>query len=122
MKKVIKKVPRKLLFLVCGLSVLFGSTCGSYKTCEPIHRIDTKDLLTLPTDNLETDIFLDATLSMQGFISEGTFSFYQQTIPILERSVIKNNGKAHFYKFGTTIKELPERSYSEFDKKSFYTE
>lgn len=121
MKKLLKKNLGKLLIAICIAFVSLGSNCTS-KNCEPIHATDAKDALTLPAENLETDVFLDATLSMQGFVTEGSFSIFQQTIPILERAVIKNNGRIHFYKFGTNIKELPERSYSEFDKKSFYTD
>lgn len=121
MRKLLKKNLEKLLIAACFVFFLLGSSCAS-KNCVPIHATDAKDALTMPTENLETDVFLDATLSMQGFVTEGSFSIFQQTIPILERAVIKNNGRIHFYKFGTEIKELPERSYSEFDKKSFYTD
>jgi len=78
------------------------------------------DSMPPPNPNPQTDVYLDGTLSMQGYVSDGSLSYYQQSIPMLERAVIKNGGQIAFHKFGTEIVDLPERTYADAGKKAFY--
>ncbi len=119
-------VYRKSLFIkLCVIFVcvfLAGGSCASKPKCLPPPSLADSDSMPPATANLSTDVFLDATISMQGFISDNSLSYYQQSIPMLERAIIKNGGRAAFYKFGTDIKELSGRSYGDADKKNFYTD
>jgi hypothetical protein len=116
----------KKRFLLC-LGVVFVYSflvisCGKKILCDPPPLLESEDLLTASPSNPPTDVFIDATLSMQGFVGDGASSYYQQSIPMLERAVIKNGGKISFYKFGTDIQPLPERSYEDAEKKGFYSD
>jgi len=77
-----------------------------------------------PAADIVADIYLDATLSMQGFTNSETFSYYQQTIPLLESAVIKTwkNGTVNFNKFGNKIENLPDRKFLEANKAAFYSD
>lgn len=76
-----------------------------------------------PSQNLRVDIYLDATLSMKGFTDTDSFSFYQQTIPLLESSIINTlKGERAFYKFGNRTEELKGRDYLLAQKPAFYAD
>ncbi len=118
---------RYLVILVITPITFFLFSCvdlikKSVKCLPPPSEI--ADSFSKPTENLITDIYFDSTLSMQGFVQTHSFSYYQQTIPLLERPIINLGGQANFYKFGTIVREekLPERSYRDADKPSFYTD
>lgn len=74
------------------------------------------------SQSLNVDVFLDGTVSMKGFIVSGLASRYQRTLPLLESSVERGwpGGRVAFYKFGTTVVELPERKYLEAQRTEFY--
>jgi hypothetical protein len=76
------------------------------------------------SEALKVDLFFDATLSMQGFVLTQESSYYQQTIPLLERGVIEGwkGGEPSFYKFGDDIAPLPGRTYLDAAKPAFYTD
>ncbi|MBK8809280.1 MAG: hypothetical protein IPN69_00910 [Acidobacteria bacterium] len=106
-----------------GFLSFIGVSCDIYKTkqtCSVPPTLPITDTLQAPTQNLTVDIFFDSTLSMQGFITEGSLSYYQQTISLLERPTINHGGHVNFYKFGSEIKPLADRAYRDADKKSFY--
>jgi len=101
----------------------------------------TSDESLVLSKDLVTDIYFDSTLSMQGFVQDNGNSYYQQTIAALERPIISSGGQVNFFEFGsetddskienssnkessskTNIKPLPDRSYREANKKSFYAD
>jgi hypothetical protein len=57
---------------------------------------------------LHVDIFLDATLSMQGFVNPGTSTYYAQLLPLLESAVTSgwSDQNIRFFKFGTQTPEI----------------
>lgn len=118
-------LPKSLLLRI-GVLLIYGClaiSCGQKKIlCDLPPVLGAEDYLSTSTTNSPTEVFIDATLSMQGFIADGSLSYYQQTIPILERAVIRNGGQINFYKFGTEIQDLPERSYGDAEKKAFYSD
>lgn len=76
------------------------------------------------SEALKVDLFFDATLSMEGFVSTQSSSYYQQTIPLLERGVIEGwkGGQVSFHKFGDDIAALPGRKYLDAAKRDFYSD
>ncbi len=115
-------------FLLVGCLFIFTSSC-EYITqrqnkCVPVVHSDSNYLLPSPSADVAADIYLDATLSMQGFTATETFSYYQQTIPLLESAIIKTwkNGKVNFNKFGDKIENLPDRKFLEANKPAFYSD
>ncbi|MFL6335834.1 MAG: hypothetical protein ACJ754_21195 [Pyrinomonadaceae bacterium] len=75
------------------------------------------------SDSIAVDVYLDATLSMKGFIVPGVSSNYERTLQLLERAAQKgwNHGTATFYKFGTRIDPVGGRGYLEGSRPDFYT-
>lgn len=70
---------------------------------------------------MQVDVYLDATLSMRGFTETDTFSYYQQTIPLLESSIINTlKGEKVFYKFGNKSEVLNGRDFLLSQKPAFY--
>lgn len=109
-----------LLLFVATLAVAIA--CQK-QTCEPPPKEDAQYVLSTPSNAAPVvDVFLDSTLSMKGFVSAGSNSYFQQTLPILESAVISRwtGGETHFYKFGTQIEALASRSYLEAAKPQFY--
>src|SRR5690349_12462839 len=97
------QIGSRLLFGI-ALSLLLGTSCAKVATkCAAPPSADTSEILAPADPNVSVDIFLDATLSMQGFITANEASYYKRSIPILERSVIKNGGQVNFFAFGTDI-------------------
>lgn len=115
-------------FIIVILLFVSSSTCdknrltgGKTQKCPVISKANTEDELTPPTNNLQVDIYLDATLSMQGFTKTDSFSYYQQTIPLLESAVINTlKGEKVFYKFGNKADALPARNFLQAQKEDFY--
>lgn len=99
---------------------LTGNTSGK---CSVVSVAETKEALSPPTENLQVDIYLDATLSMKGFTETDSFSYYQQTIPLLESSVINTlKGEKFFYKFGNKSEILDGRNYLQSQRPTFYAD
>ncbi len=76
------------------------------------------------SDSLAVDIFLDSTLSMKGFLVDGTSSTYEQTLHLLERPIGTGwkNGKNTFYRFGTSLSEIKDRGHRDAIQPGFYTD
>lgn len=115
-------MPYKIIFLLFIL--LSSEWCGGGNKCLPVSQSNSNYLFPSPSTDIVADIYLDATLSMQGFTNSDTFSYYQQTIPLLESGIIKTwkNGKVNFNKFGDKIENLPDRKFLEANKAVFYTD
>ena len=113
---------RTFVFHVLLLLVLLSfSACGSRQICEPAPQ-DTRSPFPALSQSLKVDVFLDGTVSMKGFIVPGTATRYQRTLPLLENSVERGwpDRQIAFYKFGTTVAELPEREYLKAQQTGFY--
>lgn len=108
-------------FLLFALAC--GASCATRRVCEP-PPVDPTNTYPAVSDNLHADIYLDATLSMKGFIVPGTSTYYQQTIPLLESAVERGwpGGSISFNKFGTKTSMLEGRKYLDAAKPSFYTD
>lgn len=109
--------------LLIVISLLVGACSKKNQKCS-IPQASDQENFAKPTEKLITDVYFDSTLSMQGFVQTSSFSYYQQLIPLLERSVINSGGQINFYKFGTVVKEdkLPGRAFREASKPDFYSE
>jgi hypothetical protein len=107
---------------VCLLLATGFSACSKKRTPPPADDLASK--FEPVSEALRVDLFFDATLSMQGFVSTQTTSFYQLTVPLLERGVIEGwkGGQVTFYKFGDDIAALPGRKYLDAGKKDFFTD
>jgi hypothetical protein len=107
---------------VCLLLATGFSACSKKRTPPPTDDLASK--FEPLSQALKVDLFFDATLSMKGFVSTQTTSFYQLTVPLLERGVIEGwkGGQVKFHKFGDDIGVLPGRTYLEASKPLFYAD
>jgi hypothetical protein len=112
-----------LLLLGVLVTALIGASCRR-KLCEPPPAVDEHDLFPGITEKLSVDVYLDATLSMKGFVTAGTESYFQQTLPILESAVISgwSGGKANFFKFGNDVAALEGRGHLKASNAEFYAD
>src|SRR5258708_1563265 len=87
------------------------SACVTRKVCT-LPR-ESADTLPGSSNELDVAIYLDATLSMKGFLVPGTTTYFQQLLPLIETTVSTGwpGGQATFYKFGTKINELHNRDH-----------
>lgn len=115
-----KKGPVLSAISVFIVAVICLSCSGRKITCDPPPDIASNEHLAPPTQNQNVDVYIDGTVSMEGFVLDGALSQYQQAIPMLERAVIRQGGQISFFKFGSNIVELPGRSYGDADRKNFY--
>jgi hypothetical protein len=113
---------KALFFVFCLCLLTTANKCTPKPHCDALPQTAAEDAVPAPKNNLETDIYLDATLSMQGFTTTDGFSYYQKTIPILERAA-KAEGtekSVNFFKFGTIFIPLEGRTYADAANKNFY--
>lgn len=124
MKKANTSFYKISLVLLCITFSFVILNCKKSQLCEPVTVSEDNNVLPSPRNNFELDIFLDATLSMQGFITENNYSYYRQTLPLLESAAIGGSraSKVNYYKFGSVIETIVERNQLEADKKSFYSD
>lgn len=114
-----------LAVFIAGCKTITEKFSGQSSTgrCSVISTVESKDILSPPTENLQVDVYLDATLSMKGFTESDSFSYYQQTIPLLESSVINTlKGEKVFYKFGNKAEVIKDRDFLISQKPEFYAD
>lgn len=111
-------------FVLSGFLLLAVVCSACSKKRSPPPAEDMNDRIGSASDSLNIDLFLDATLSMKGFVLTETGSSYQSTIPLLERGAIEGwkQSQVNFFKFGDDIAPLPARQYLEAVKGSFYAD
>lgn len=112
----------KLIIILLILFVLLSFGCQR-KVCNlppPNSNVEYPPV----SNSLNVDVYLDATLSMKGFIVPEATSYYQQTLPLLESSVERGwpGGQVSFYKFGTKINALSNRQHLDAVHPNFYSD
>lgn len=112
---------RKLTLLAASLLIAASSFGCRRQLCDPPPN-ETVNQFPALSKALNVEIYLDGTLSIQGFIVPGIASRYQQVLPLLESTVESGwkSSRVSFYKFGTAIQELPQRRYLEAQHQKFY--
>ena len=108
---------RKVLLIICAALMMIG--CGNQvQTVPPLPG-------TLPTvltsEQVDTDIYFDATVSMRGFTTLAAGNVYL-TLPDLLGDLCGSLGEVKFYSFGEQIHALDGRSYRQFTTPTVYTE
>lgn len=108
---------KQSLLIICVALILIG--CGNQiQTVPPLPG-------TLPTvltsEKVDTDIYFDATVSMQGFTTLAAGNVYL-TLPDLLGDLCGAMGEVKFYGFGEQIHALDGRSYRQFATPEVYTE
>ncbi|HEX7957070.1 MAG TPA: hypothetical protein VF508_09015 [Pyrinomonadaceae bacterium] len=112
---------RKLSAALLLLALLISASCQK-AVCGGPPPDDGGGVLPAATADLSVGVYLDATLSMKGFIVPGTATYYQQLLPLLESAAGRAwpSGRVTFYKFGSQIGELGGRQQLEAARQEFY--
>lgn len=107
------------VIMLCCVLATYGCDSARVNACPPT---DPMDRMADASDRLSVDIYLDSTLSMQGFLVRGESSYYQEFLPMLERAAINTwgNGLISFYSFGSKIEPIQGRGHLAAVKKEFY--
>ena len=102
---------KKISFLIIFVCFLMG--CSKQESIPLPPAPDKNEQLEPVSTQLQVNIFLDPTLSMQGFVNPGTSTYYAQTLPILESAVISGwaNASTKFYTFSDKNSEIKDRGY-----------
>ena len=111
--------------LICALAIFVCvALVGCSRDTVPAPQQDEGEIPSPRSSTLTVDFYLDATLSMKGFTVPRDYNYYTQTLDILESSVVSGwpNGRARFFKFGTTTKELGNRDHLGARFPRFYTD
>ncbi len=99
----------------------FVTSCTEYSKTPPLPPIMAMEVF---TSKVDAHIYVDATLSMIGFVKPGPNTRYCKTIEALEGTVI--SGWAHadveFFKFGDEILPLEGREYIRAKEPNFYSD
>ncbi|MEN3332418.1 MAG: hypothetical protein V7641_1783 [Blastocatellia bacterium] len=112
----------KRRFIIFCISLLMFWGCPP-KRVNVLPPDDPNDHFPEISNTLAVDVFLDATLSMKGFLVPGVLSYYEQTLPLLESAVGKGweGGHTTFYRFGSHIAPIAGRAHVEATQPGFYT-
>lgn len=106
--------PRNKLFLI-SVWVYFSLliTSCSERVIAPLPPRDPSDTLEPVSKKLIARIYIDSTVSMEGFVAPGSSTNYAQILQPLESAVISGwpNGKVEFYQFGTEVLPVQGRGY-----------
>jgi hypothetical protein len=83
---------------------------------------DPSDTLEPVSQKLKARIYIDATVSMEGFVVPGTSTNYAQILQPLETAVVSGwrDAQVEFYKFGAQVSSLPGRTYLKATQRDFY--
>lgn len=91
----------------------------------PIPPFDPPRRVEPTSESLAVRIYLDATLSMEGFVRPPNGSFYTQLIQHLESTVVggwKDARIAGFHKFGTRISSINREQFLHATRPEFYAD
>lgn len=116
---------RKLIFSALIIfATIFISSCGSNNelipTSPPKEIIPVSEPLP-PFEKIESDVYFDATVSMQGYTKLDAGNVYR-ALPDSLNDICGRMGGVKFYSFGEKIKPLKEREYRRFSSPEPYVE
>jgi hypothetical protein len=102
------------------LAALFVSGCQT--RINDIVNDDNTDHLEPLSTQLDIDIYIDATKSMEGFVTPGYSTYYAQILRLLESASTTGwaNSNVKFFEFGSDITPLPGRDYLKATRGDFY--
>ena len=114
-----------LFFLFTAIISIFNFTQAGCRSDRAggLPPEDVNNRIPTVSNRLDVDIYLDATLSMKGFIVSGTSSYYEQALQLLERAVGSGwkEGRIQYYKFGSLISPIEGRDHLQASQPRFYT-
>ena len=111
---------RKKFFTICAAIILLVSGCSQQTQQVPPLPGTLPNVLTAP-EQIDTDIYFDATVSMKGFTTLAAGNVYL-TLPDLLGDMCGAMGTVKFFGFGANITTLDGRAYRRFATPDVYIE
>ena len=111
---------RKKIFTICAAIILLVSGCSQQTQQVPPLPGTLPNVLTAP-EQIDTDIYFDATVSMKGFTTLAAGNVYL-TLPDLLGDMCGAMGTVKFFGFGANITPLDGRAYRRFTTPDVYVE
>ena len=103
-------------------SAIFLSGCGGEEISELTLPAEVSDSKPAPIpEKISTDVYFDATVSMQGYTTLSAGNVYR-TLPDLLSDIGGSMGEVTFHSFGENIQKLEGRDYRRFSSPDPYTE
>lgn len=114
---------------VLGLVFLIAmgpASCGPQQQSGAADVDETEGVIVVTTpvpveEAVRMNVYLDGTVSMSGYVADGN-SNYLDFIQELETSQPWKHAEVHYYKFGSTVTEIPRPKPSLVASKAFYGE
>ncbi|MBO4400673.1 MAG: hypothetical protein J5809_02380 [Selenomonadaceae bacterium] len=112
-----------IIFSVLTLaSAFFAGGCGEEDAGELTLPAEIADSKPAPVpQKISTDVYFDATVSMQGYTTLSAGNVYR-TLPDLLSDIGGSMGEVTFYSFGENISRIDGRDYRRFSSPDPYTE
>ena len=108
--------------LVLGLIVLLSPLLPGCSKPAKVPSLPPEQKFEEFTSQVNANIYVDATLSMMGFVRPGADTRYCKTIDALEGSIISgwSHATVNFFKFGDEIDSIKGRDYIRAKQVAFY--
>ncbi len=107
--------PRNRLshIFICVYLLFLSTSCEKRQFAPPPPSPDPSDIFEPVSQQFRARIYIDATVSMEGFVVPGASTNYAQILQPLESTAIGGwpNAKVEFYQFGTQVLPLQGRDY-----------
>lgn len=117
-----QQINRIILISICACYIIFNTAGCSKRPNVPAPKLDTDNIPGSISGQLTAYVYIDSTVSMEGFVRPGSATNYIQTLQAIESAI--NTGwktsQIHFFKFGTKILPLKNREHLKAVKTEFY--
>lgn len=102
--------------------LFLNATCSKRDAIPSPPAPDPSDIIEPASSKITARIYIDASASMKGFVSPGTWTNYAQILPYFETVILNgwSNSKADFYGFGEEVLKLESRGHLDAVKSNFY--
>lgn len=117
-----QQINRIILISICACYIIFSTASCSKRPNVPAPKLDTDNIPGSISGQLTAYVYIDSTVSMEGYVRPGSATNYIQTLQAIESAI--NTGwktsQIHFFKFGTKILPLKNREHLKAVKTEFY--
>ena len=112
---------RNIVFCLMLLLSVTLSACGGKQAINISAPAEIATAETAADGQIPVDVYMDATVSMQGYTTLANGNLYR-TLPDFLTDIGDSMGEVSFYKFGETVTKLEGREHRAFSSPTPYTE
>ena len=115
------KFCRKIILLGVFILPLLISACGKKDAVNISAPVEIATVETVAEGQIPVDVYMDATVSMQGYTTISNGNLYR-TLPDFLTDIGDSMGEVAFYKFGADVTKLSGREHRAYSSPAPYTE